>query len=92
VLRRIFGPKMEEVLGDWRRLHNEGFHNLYTSLNIVRVIKSRGMRWARHVAHMGETRNEYIFVTRAEGRDYSENLVTDRRIILYCICGGESWT
>jgi hypothetical protein len=45
VLRRIFGPKREEVAGDWRRLHNEELHNLYSSLNIIRVIKSRRIRW-----------------------------------------------
>jgi hypothetical protein len=52
VLRRIFGPKREELAGGWRRLHNEELHNLYTSLNIIRVIKSRRMRWAGHVACM----------------------------------------
>jgi hypothetical protein len=50
VLRRMFGPKWEEVAGGWRRLHNEELHNLYTSLNVFRVIKSRRMRWAGHVA------------------------------------------
>jgi hypothetical protein len=53
VLRRIFGPKMEEG-GSWRKLHNDELHSLYSSTNIVRVIKSRGMRWARHVARMGK--------------------------------------
>jgi hypothetical protein len=53
VLRRIFGPKEEEVAGGWRRLHNEELHNLYTSPNIIRVIKSRGVRWAGHVVRMG---------------------------------------
>jgi hypothetical protein len=56
VLRRIFGPKRDEVTGDWRKLHNEELHNLYCSLNIIRMIKSRWMRWAGHVAQMGETR------------------------------------
>ena len=54
VLRRIFGPRRDEVTGDWRRLHNEELNDLYTSPNIVRVIKSRRMRWAVHVARMGE--------------------------------------
>jgi hypothetical protein len=54
VLRRICGPKGEEVAGVWRRLHNEKLHNLCGSPNIVRVIKSRKMRWAGHVARMGE--------------------------------------
>jgi hypothetical protein len=52
VLRRIFGPKSEEE-GSWRKLHNDELHSLYSSLNIVRVIKSRRMRWAGHVACMG---------------------------------------
>jgi hypothetical protein len=53
VLRRIFGPKREEVAGGLRRLHNEKLCNLYASPNIIRVIKSRRMRWTRHVARMG---------------------------------------
>jgi len=54
VLRRIFGPRRDEVMGEWRRLHNEQLNDLYSSPNIVRVIKSRRMRWAGHVARMGE--------------------------------------
>jgi hypothetical protein len=53
VLRRIFGPKRDEVTGDWRKLHNEELHNLYYSTNIIRMIKSRRMRWKRQVARMG---------------------------------------
>jgi len=59
VLRRIFGPRKEDVTGEWRRLHNEELNDLYSSPNIVRVIKSRRMRWAGHVAGMGEERGLY---------------------------------
>ena len=54
VLRRVFGPKKDEVTGDWRKLHNEELSDLYSLQNILRVVKSRRMRWARHVARMGE--------------------------------------
>ena len=59
VLRRIFGPKKDEVTGEWRKLHNEELNDLYCSPNIVRVIKSKRMRWAGHVARMGERRGVY---------------------------------
>jgi hypothetical protein len=66
VLRRIFGPRRDEVMGDWRKLHNEKVHNLYSSPNTIRMINSRRMRWAGHVARMGETRNAYrILVGKA---------------------------
>jgi hypothetical protein len=69
VLRRIFGPKRDKVTGEWRRLHNEELNDLYSSLNIIRVIKSRRMRWAGHVARMGEGRGAYrILVGRPERR------------------------
>jgi hypothetical protein len=69
VLRRIFGPKRDEATGEWRKLHNEELNDLYSSANIVRVIKSRRMRWAGHVAHMGEKTGAYrILVGRPEGR------------------------
>jgi hypothetical protein len=69
VLRRIFGPKRDEVTGEWRRLHNEELNDLYSSPNIIRVIKSRRIRWAGHVARMGENRDAYkILVGRPEGR------------------------
>jgi hypothetical protein len=54
VLRRVFGPKRDEVTGEWRRLHNEELNDLYSSRNIIRVIKSRRMRWAGQVARVGE--------------------------------------
>jgi hypothetical protein len=57
VLRRIFGPRRDEITGEWRRLHNEELNVLYSSPNIVRVIKLRRMRWAGHVARMGEERD-----------------------------------
>jgi hypothetical protein len=68
-LRRIFGPKRDEVTGKWRKLHNEELNNLYSSPNIVRVIKSRRMRWAGHVPRMGEGRGVYrVLVGLPEGR------------------------
>jgi hypothetical protein len=69
VLRRIFGPKRDEVTGEWRRLHKEELYDLYSSPNIIRVIKSRRMRWAVHAARTGEGRGAYrILVGRTEGR------------------------
>jgi hypothetical protein len=69
VLRRIFGPKRDEVTGDCRKLHNEKLHNLYSSTNIIRMIKSRRMRRARHVARVGEKRTVYrILVGKPEGK------------------------
>jgi hypothetical protein len=59
VLRRIFGPKRDEVTGEWRKLRNKELHDLYPSPSIIRIIKSRRMRWAGHVARMGEKRNAY---------------------------------
>jgi hypothetical protein len=56
---KIFGPKRDEVIGGWRKLHNEELHNFYFSPSIIRMIKSRRMRWAGHVARMGEKRNAY---------------------------------
>jgi hypothetical protein len=69
VLRRIFGPKRDGVTGGWRKLHNEELHNLYSSPSIIRIIKSRKMRWLGHVAGMGEKRNVYrLLVGKPEGR------------------------
>jgi hypothetical protein len=69
VLRRIFGPKRDEVIGEWRKLHNEELHNLYSSPHIIRQIKSRRMRWAGHVACIGEERKLYkVLVGKAEGK------------------------
>ena len=69
VLRRIFGPKRDKVTGKWRKLHNEDLNNLYSSPNIVRVIKSRRLRWAGHVARRGEGRDVYrVLVGKPEER------------------------
>jgi hypothetical protein len=69
VLRRIFMPKRDEVTGEWRKLHNEELNDLYSSSNILRVIKSRRMRWAGHVARMGKRRGVYrVLVGKPEGK------------------------
>jgi hypothetical protein len=69
VLRRIFGPKGDEVTGEWRKLHIEELHNLYFSPNITWKIKSRGMRWTGHVARMAEEREVYkILMGNFEGK------------------------
>jgi hypothetical protein len=63
------GQKRDEVIGGWRKLHNEELHNLYCSPSIIRIIKSRRIRWAGHVARMGEKRNAYrILVGKPEGK------------------------
>jgi hypothetical protein len=94
VLRRIFGPKREEVAG---KLHNEEFHNLYSSSNIIRMIKSKRMRWTGHVARMGEKRNAYrILVGKSEGKRplgkprhrWMDNVLMDLREIGW---GGMDW-
>jgi uncharacterized membrane protein len=74
VLRRIFGPKRDEVTGEWRKLHNEELRDLYFSLSIIRIIKSRRMRWAGHVARMGkrEMRIGYWWESQRE-RDHYED-------------------
>jgi hypothetical protein len=71
VLRRIFGSKRDEVTGEWRKLHNEELHDLYSSPSIIRIIKSRRMRWAGHVPRMGRrgTRIDYCWETQRE-RDH----------------------
>jgi hypothetical protein len=68
-LGRIFGPKRDEVVGSWRKLQNEELHNLYSSPSLIRMIKSRKMRWAGHVVRMWERRNAYrVLVGKPEGR------------------------
>jgi hypothetical protein len=69
VLRRIFGPKRDEVMGERRKLHNEEHHNLYSSPDIIMQVKSRRMRWAGHVARMGEEKKVYkVLVGKPEGK------------------------
>jgi hypothetical protein len=69
VLRRIFGPKRDEVTGEWMKLHNEELHNLYSSPDIIRQVKSRRIRLAGHVARMGEERKVYkVLVGKSEGK------------------------
>jgi hypothetical protein len=86
VLRRIFGPKRDEVMGDWRKLHNGKLHNLYSLPDIIRQSKSRRMRWAGHVACIGEERNLYrVLVGKPEGKNHLEDQGVDGRI-------GSKWT
>ena len=101
VLRRIFGPKRDELTKEWRQLHNEKLNVLYCSPNIVRVIKWRRMRWAGHVACMGDRRSIYrILVGKPEERDHLGDPDVDGRIILRRIFRkydvwvrtGSSWT
>jgi hypothetical protein len=69
VLRRIFGPERDEVTGEWRKLHSEERHNLYSSSSIIRQIKSRRVRWAGNVARMEEERKVYkVLVGKPEGK------------------------
>jgi hypothetical protein len=69
VLRRIFDPKRDEVTGEWRKLPSGDLHNLYSSLDIIRQMKSTRMRWAGHVARMGEGKNVYrVLVGKREGK------------------------
>ena len=84
VLRRIFRPKRDEVTGEWRKLQNEELNDLYPSPNTVQVKKLRRMRWAGHVAHMGERRGIYqVMVGKPKGkRDQLEDPSEDGRIIL----------
>jgi hypothetical protein len=83
LLMRIFGPKRDKLTREWRKLHNEELNYLYFSLNIVRVIKSRSMRWAEYVARMGERRCIYrILVGKPGERDHLGDPGVDGRIML----------
>jgi len=83
MLRRIFGPKMDELKREWRKLHNEELNDVYSLPNIFRVIKSRRMRWAVHVARMVERRGVYrVLVGKPEGKNQLGDPGVDGRIIL----------
>jgi len=97
MLRRIFGPKTDEVIREWRKLHNEELNDLYSSPNIVRVIKSRRMRWAGYVARMEDNRGVYrVLVGKPEGKRplgrprhrWEENIKMDLQEVG---CGGMDW-
>jgi hypothetical protein len=100
VLRRIFGPKGDEVTGEWRKLHNGELHNLYSSPGIIRQIKLRRMRWAGHVARLGEGRNVCrVLVGKPEGkrplgrtrRRWEDGIKMDLREIGLCVWSGFTW-
>ena len=83
VLRRVFGPKRDEVTGEWRRLHNEELNDLSSLPNIGRVVKSSRMRWAGHVARMGEDRGVHrVLVGKPEGKSPLGDQAVDGRVIL----------
>ena len=83
VLQRIFGPKTEEVTEEWRKLHNDELNDLYCSLNFIRVMKSRTMKWAGHVARMRERRGAYSVLSgNLRERDHFEDVGLDGRLIL----------
>jgi len=100
MLRRIFGPRRDEVTGEWRKLHNEELNDVYCSPNIVGVIKSRRIRWAGHVAHMGERRGLYrVLVGKPEGkrplgrprRRWKDNIKMDLQEVDLGVWTGSSW-
>jgi hypothetical protein len=81
VLRRIFGPKWFELTGEWRKLHSGELHGLYPSTDIIRQVKSRRMRWERHVARMGEGRNVYrVLVGKPLGKGHLKDQGVDGRV------------
>jgi hypothetical protein len=97
VLRRIFGLQRDEATGEWRKLHNEELNDLYSSPNIVRVIKSSRMKWAGHVDRMGEGRGAYrVLVGKPEGkrplgrprRIWDDNIKMELQEVG---CGGMDW-
>jgi hypothetical protein len=97
VLRRIFGPKRDQITGEWRKLHSGELHNLYSSPDIIRQIRSSRMRWAGHVARMGEERNMYsVLVGKPEGplerprRRWEDGIKMDLRETVCGVCGVDS--
>jgi hypothetical protein len=76
VLRRIFGPKRDEVTGEWRKLHKKELHDLYSSPSIIRIIKSRRMRWADHVARMGRRGTIIDYGGKARGKETTRKTQT----------------
>jgi hypothetical protein len=83
VLGRTFGPRRNEEISGWRKLHNEELHNVYCLPSIITIIKSRRMRWAGNVAQIGEKRNAYrILVGKPEGKNHYEDLDVGGSIIL----------
>jgi hypothetical protein len=100
LLKRIFGPKVDEVTGNWRKLHKDGLHNLYSSTNIITLMKTRRKSWAGHVARMGETRNAYrILMGKPEGRrplgrprrGWVDNIKIDLRKIDWMVWSESVW-
>jgi hypothetical protein len=100
VLRRIFGPKRDEMTGDWRKLCEEELHNLYSSPNIIRMVKSRRMRWVGHVTRTAEMRNACkILVGKPEGkrplggpeRRWEDNIKMDLREVTFGMLVGLMW-
>jgi hypothetical protein len=92
VLRKTFGPKSDEVTWEWRRLHNEELNDLYSSTNIVRVIKSRRIRWAEHVARMGDREERTrLWVWKPEGKRPIRRPRRRKEVILKCILKKLDW-
>ena len=100
VLRTVFGPKTDEVTGEWKKLHNEVLNDLYSLPNIVRVVKSRRIRWAGHVARMGQGRGVYrVLVGKPEGerplgrprRRWEDNIKMNLQEVGGVVGTGRSW-
>jgi transcription termination factor 2 len=93
VLRRIFGPKRDEVTGEWRKLHNEQLHDLYSLASLIRIIKSRRMRWAGHVARMGDKRSAHRLLVgkRPLGRPRRRRVDNIRMDLGEVGCGDVDW-